>query len=924
MKKTKKTISSPVPEHSTIPSTPLQVDLKGLSAAFDLSGNSIVITDAEGGILYANPRFCEVTEYTTAELIGKNPRLIKYENSEIDYKALWETIRNGKTWRGEFINRSKSGKLFWEIGTITPLKNSTGKITHFLSIKEDITQQKEAERRLLEAKNFFLTVLEDFPVMVWIFNPQGDFTFFNKTMLSYTGWENMPHVHGKHLKESVHPDDYQKFERALGRGLEKHSSFSVELRLRDHSGTYHWMLVLGKPFSDFEGNFGGIIGSCINIHERKTAQQKLQESEKDYRRMFEDSSLGIFRLNRHFLLTKANLAFAGFFGFKNTSDVILNLNTNPERFFPNLGKRKNLARQLLKKTKSRFSFNEVFTNLKGETRYARMFLRKVKKPGNPKDFTLEGFLEDDTSRQLAEIKLQNSEVKFKTLFDKSFEAILILDGTTILDSNKKLRTLLGKPNEKLPEKTFDLLCPKHQYQYENTKGYLKARISETMEGKSLVFPLLMLRGQEVFDAEVGLAKIELHNNVLIQAIIRDVSQQIKDRQEILQARDMAEKARRTQTEFLSMMSHEIRTPLNAVVALTDLMLNDDPTPSQLENLHPVNVSAKHLLALIDDILDYNKIESGNILFETVDFDIRRLVSSICKTFDQKILAKNLVFYSDVNPNVPKYLRGDTLRLKQVLFNLLSNAVKFTEIGHIRLLADCLMQTDRVHIIRFCIEDTGIGIKADRLHQIFDRFTQADLSTTRKFGGSGLGLSISKKLVEMQGGRIFVESVFGKGSTFSFTLPMQTANREVMANHMPHEPEVFESLEGLHILMVEDDKMNQFVGKQIIQKKGKADLDIASNGEEALQLLKTKNYDLVLTDLLLPGMDGYELTRQIRENPDGDIMHPNIPIIVLTADAFMETRTKAFEAGVNDFITKPVDYVKLLRVIARLYGPGKKD
>ncbi|HSV89404.1 MAG TPA: PAS domain S-box protein [Bacteroidales bacterium] len=896
-----------------------EIDLKGLSTAFDLSGNSIIITDIEGTILYVNQRFCELTEYSKAEVIGKNPRIIKYEKSEIDYRILWETILNGETWRGEFVNRSKSGRLFWEIGTITPLKNQEGKITHFLAIKEDITYRKIAEENLLRAKNYYLSILEDYPVMVWICNPAGEFSFFNKTLLAFTGWDNKQGYQSSILNWSIHPDDFQKFEKALNMGLKSHKLFSVEFRMKHRSGIYYWVLVHGKPFTDFEGKFEGVIGSIIDIHDRKSAQQKLLKNEKDYRRMFEDSSLGIFRLNRQFLITRSNLAFARFFGFNNPEEVVLSLNNSPESFFPNLAQRKNLFRQILNEKKSRFSFNEVFYNQNGETRHARIYLRKVKNTDNPNDFHLEGFLEDDTSRKMAEQKLKNSEIKFKTLFEKSFDAILILDGITIIDSNKKLRTLLGKHSNKLPEKTIDLLCTKVQYHGENTKRYLKDRIAEAAKGKSLVFQLLMQRGKEVFDAEVSLTRIELHHKMLLQAVIRDISQRLRAEQELRQTRDMAEKARKAQAEFLSMMSHEIRTPLNAVVSLTDLMLNENPNPTILENLQPVNVSAKHLLGLIDDILDYNKIESGNILFEARDFDIRIMIRQACNTFEQRIREKNLSFYYDVNTNVPKYLKSDTLRLKQILLNLLSNAVKFTEKGHIRLLVDCISETNESHQIRFCVEDTGIGIRKERLDQIFDRFTQADLSTTRRFGGSGLGLSISKRLVELQGGKINVESNYGQGSTFCFMLPMQTGNIENLTKLPNNESASFDTLEGLKILMVEDDKVNQFVGKQIIQNKGKAFLEIASDGEEALLLLKTKKYDLILMDLLLPGMDGYELTRVIRENPEGDILYSKIPIIVLTADAFMETRSKAFEAGVNDFITKPVDFVKLLKTINRVYN-----
>ena len=249
--------------------------------------------------------------------------------------------------------------------------------------------------------------------------------------------------------------------------------------------------------------------------------------------------------------------------------------------------------------------------------------------------------------------------------------------------------------------------------------------------------------------------------------------------------------------------------------------------------------------------------------------------------------------------------------------MLSNAIKFTEKGFVSLKVkktECSNPSENK--IHFEIQDTGIGIASDRLDAIFEKFTQAETSTSRKFGGSGLGLTICKRLVELQNGKISAKSKPGAGSVFSFWLPMETGKKSFPAPRVPAEDSSPKTLEGVNILLIEDDKMNQFVGKKVLEKKWKANLTIVSTGEEALEMVKNKDFDLLLMDLILPGISGYEVTRKIRRNEDGNFENPSVPIIAFTADAFAETRAKAYDAGVDDFVSKPFDYFKLFEKISR--------
>ncbi|SMO57222.1 ATP-binding protein [Gracilimonas mengyeensis] len=376
------------------------------------------------------------------------------------------------------------------------------------------------------------------------------------------------------------------------------------------------------------------------------------------------------------------------------------------------------------------------------------------------------------------------------------------------------------------------------------------------------------------------------------------------------------KSARAKSEFLATMSHEIRTPMNAILGMTHLLKQDNPRKDQIEPINILDFSGKTLLGLIDDILDFSKIEAGKIEFETVEFRVYKLVDVIMDSF--KVTAKNkgIELSSEINDNVSKKLKGDPARLTQILNNLVSNALKFTEEGSVKLEVRQLPlpeQDDKVRL-QFAISDTGIGIKKERMDSIFDSFTQAKHNTKRLFGGTGLGLTISKQLIELQGGSIAVESEPGEGSTFTVELDFEKADVREEPLRLVKNAQKESELNGVRILLAEDNLVNQKVMIRFLERWG-VDMKVVDNGRQAIEALDEEMYDLILMDLQMPEMDGYEATETIRKLDDP--YKRKIPIIALTAAALKEVREKVFAAGMSAFVTKPFNPADLERKLTEI-------
>lgn len=391
--------------------------------------------------------------------------------------------------------------------------------------------------------------------------------------------------------------------------------------------------------------------------------------------------------------------------------------------------------------------------------------------------------------------------------------------------------------------------------------------------------------------------------------------ELEEKNKIIEAeKEKAQASERAKHQFLANMSHEIRTPMNAIKGMTDILIRRQPKADQIEYLDGIKQSSESLLVIINDILDISKIEAGKVELEQIPFSVHELVQNVHTIMQFKAEEKGLELKKSI-PEKPIYLKGDATRLRQVLINLLGNAIKFTEKGVVTTKITSVEEGDKLKL-HFTVSDTGFGIEKDQLGKIFKSFEQAYSDTSRKFGGTGLGLSISKKLVELHNGKIWVESEKGKGSQFHFVMPYEVAqdnfNEELHTNSGNN---ISEQLKGVKVLLVEDNHFNAVVAQEELEDAiENVQVDLAENGAIAVEKLKSCDYNIILMDVQMPKMNGYDATKTIRAFDNGK---SKTPIIAMTANVLKEEVDKCYKAGMNDFIGKPFDTDELLQKIYNL-------
>ena len=802
---------------------------------------------------------------------------------------------------------------------------------------------------------YFQTIINSSSDQISVLKPDGSIAFTSNSLHDYG--RAAADLVGTTALEFIHPDDVGNAVRGRAEALEKGAA-EWEMRVRDKNQSWRSNEVRGTRGLDPDGNTVIVISSR-DISERKRAEQALLDARDQLRSRLEqqqavaDFGQTALRATEILPLLQESVAVVartlevefsvvselqperkhwrinaavgwpvgGLIEAPPDSHAVYALTSNAAVIVEDFRTETRFRRLPLGQERGVLSGIAVVIGGSGAP-YGVLSSHSLK----PRKFSqddaafmqaIANFIGQAVERLDSEQALRASEAYFRTLIQSSSDMILVLrpDGT-ILFSSDSVREFGRNQEGYFGTDGMEFVHP-------DDHETVRRGLAEVLEKGAARYDLRIRDehgGWRICEARDTL----IHDPEGAPVIVvsnRDISERKRLEEELRGARDAALGANRLKSEFLANMSHEIRTPLNAIVGFSGLLLDTPISADQRDMLQNVRVSSDTLLSLVSDILDYSKLTAGKVEFENIDFDPRQMVQSAVEMFGPAARLKGIELEISVRPEVPAAVNGDPGRLRQIICNLVSNAVKFTEKGTVRVRVGLERDQADGATLQFAVSDTGIGIPQPAQASIFDPFTQADASVTRKYGGTGLGLAIVSSLVKRMGGAIGLVSEPGAGSTFHFTIDLKRAASACLAVRGPHPAQTTRPSESAsvspskyRILLAEDNSINQKVALRQLAKLGYP-ADSVANGCEVLESLGKVPYDIILMDCQMPEMDGYRATAEIRKlERTGGGRH--VMIIAMTANAMEGDREKCLEAGMDDYLSKPVTAEKLTEVLER--------
>ena len=898
-----------------------------LYQAVEQSPVTVVITDLTGAIEYVNPTFEITTGYTKEESIGQNPRILKSGDMEPEgYRVLWETISSGREWRGEFCNRKKNGELYWEHASISPIRNRWGEITHYLAVKEDITERRRMEHALGESEERFRKMFHKHTAVMMLIDPETG-SIVDANLAAERFYCYALDVLKRMTIQQVNMLPAEEVARAMNRVKRENSNYFVFPHLLA-SGEVRTVEVHSTPI---EIQDKVMLFSIIHdITERMQAEEALREREESLRQLYENAPIGIFRSLPNGRYLSVNAYFARMFGFGSPEEMVAGVASIGEQIYDEPEDRVVLMNRLGEEG-AVMNFEVRRRTRTGKAAWMSLNVRSVYEEVTGKIRYFEGFAEEITERKRAEEILQESEQRFRTLFENSPLAYHALDQAgCFVDLNDRLCELLGYDLKDLFGKSFaDLLLPEARTSFAE-------RFSASIASGAASTDLVLIRkdGMPITALVEGRVQRDaLGRFVRMHCILYDITERKRAEdalhesnrrlaQETERANTLAEKARAAssaKTAFLANMSHEIRTPMHAILGFAQLMRQDAGMgEKQQRYVEAINRSGEHLLALINDILEMSKIEAGSVSINMTTFDVRELLGDLELMFRVGADAKGVGFRVELSGPVPWLVHMDQGKVRQIIINLLGNAVKFTHEGEVVLTACMRQRKEGGFGLVVEVKDTGPGIAAEEMEKLFRPFEQTKSGMGAE-GSTGLGLAISQRFAHLMGGSITVESAVSEGSLFRFESPAEIVHpveppaKENGARLLPVASPVAGRAKPA-VLIADDSEVNRLILVKMLETLG-CEVREACNGQEAVEVYEEWGPDLVLMDIRMPVMDGLEATRWIRNRPGGR----NTPIIAATAGTFDEDRVTALEAGVDGFLGKPFRESDLVEKIGEYVG-----